>query len=77
MNGEWERGRLFVVMEIPKKMALVATMLVRVVPNRLASRPPTRGVHVEFRLNAEINKLNSVLEVPISFFSRVFKGPRI
>ena len=58
-------------------MTPVARMLVKVVPSRLASRPPTRGVHVLFRENAEIRRENSVLLVPISRARRDFRGPRI
>jgi hypothetical protein len=39
--------------------------------------PPTNGVQVLFRLNAEISKLNSVFEVPISRERRDLRGPRI
>ena len=48
-----------------------------VVPRRLARRPPTRGVHVLFRENAEMSRENSVLFVPISRESRDFRGPNM
>ena len=50
-------------------------MLVNVVPMLLARMPPSRGVQVLLRLNAEINRLNSVLDVPISRARRLFSGP--
>lgn len=58
-------------------MRLVAMMLVVVVPKRLANSPPTRGVQVLLRLNADIKRLNSVLEVPNSRERRDLSGPRI
>lgn len=58
-------------------MTPVAIMLVKVVPNLLARRPPTRGVHVLFSENAEIKSENSVLSVPISRDNLDFRGPRI
>lgn len=61
----------------PENMTPVATILVSVVPSLLAIMPPTRGVHVLFKLNAEISKLNSVLDVFISRASRDFSGPSV
>jgi hypothetical protein len=61
----------------PKNMTPVAMILVSVVPSLLAMRPPTRGVHVLFKLNAEISRLNSVLDVLISRASRDFSGPSV
>jgi hypothetical protein len=58
-------------------MTPVANILVNVVPSLLARRPPSSGVQVEFRLNAETSKLNSVLEVPMSRCSRDLSGPRM
>jgi hypothetical protein len=59
---------------LPMNMTPVARMLVTVVPKRLASNPPTSGVQVLLRLNADIMRLNSVLDVPISLDNRDFKG---
>lgn len=61
----------------PKKTTPVAKILVNVVPSRLASTPPTSGVHVLLRENAEISNENSVLSVPISLASRDLRGPRM
>ena len=55
----------------------MARMLVNVVPRRLARIPPTSGVHVLFRLNAESSSPNSVCDVPISRCRRLFSGPRM
>ncbi len=63
--------------DAPIKISPVAMILVIVVPRRPARNPPIRGVHVLFKLNAANSRLNSVLEVPISLDSRVFRGPRI
>ena len=52
-------------------------MLKVVVPSLLVRTPPRRGVQVLFRLNAEIRRLNSTSEVPISLSSRDFNGARI
>lgn len=65
------------VRDSPTKISPVAIMLVTVVPRRPARNPPRSGVHVLFKLNAAKRRLNSVLEVPISLDSRVFKGPRM
>lgn len=56
------------------KITPVASMLVSVVPSLLANNPPTSGVHVLFKPNADIIKLNSVLDVPISLDRRDFSG---
>lgn len=48
-----------------------------VVPNLLASNPPTRGVHVLLSEKAEIRRENSVLFVPISRARRDLRGPSI
>ena len=63
--------------ELPKKIAPVAKMLVYVVPCLEAISPPTNGVQVVFKLSAEISRLNSVFEIPISRNRRDFRGPRI
>lgn len=63
--------------ELPKKIVPVAKMLVYVVPSLEAMSPPTNGVQVVFRLSAEISRLNSVFEIPISRNRRDFRGPRI
>jgi hypothetical protein len=55
----------------------VASILVYVVPSREAIRPPTNGVHVLFKLNAEMRRLNSVFEVPSSRDNLDLRGPRI
>lgn len=55
----------------------MARMLVKVVPSLLASSPPTRGVQVLLRENAEIIRENSVLLVPISRARRDFRGPKM
>ena len=62
---------------MPENMTPVAMMLVTVVPSLLAIMPPIRGVHVLFKLNAEISRLNSVLDVFISRESRDFSGPSV
>lgn len=62
---------------LPARMMLVARMLVNVVPRVLHISPPTNGVHVLFKLYAENNKLNSVLDAPSSLESLLFKGPKI
>ena len=49
----------------------------KVVPSLLASSPPTRGVQVLLRENAEIIRENSVLLVPISRARRDLRGPKI
>ena len=46
-------------------------------PSLLASTPPTSGVHVLFREDAEMRRENSVLSVPISRPRRDFRGPRM
>ena len=48
-----------------------------VVPSLLAKKPPTRGVHVLLREEAEMRSENSVLLVPISRARRDFRGPRM
>jgi hypothetical protein len=58
-------------------MTPVAMTLKVVVPSLLVRTPPRRGVQVLFRLNAEIKRLNSTSEVPISLSSRDFNGARI
>lgn len=63
--------------DIPKNTTPVASILVNVVPNRLARTPPTSGVQVLLRENADISSENSVLFVPISRESRDFRGPRM
>ena len=63
--------------DIPRKMIPVAMMLVTVVPRRLASSPPTRGVQVLFSEKAEMRRENSVLSVPISRERRDLRGPRM
>ena len=62
---------------VPRKTTPVASILVTVVPSRLASGPPTSGVHVLFKENAEMRRENSVLSVPISRDKRDLSGPRI
>lgn len=52
-------------------------MLVNVVPSLLARTPPTSGVQVLLRENADIRRENSVLFVPISRERRDFRGPKI
>lgn len=64
-------------MDVPRKTTPVARILVVVVPSLLAKMPPTRGVQVELRENAEMRRENSVLSVPISRAKRDFKGPRM
>ena len=64
-------------LHVPRNTTPVAKILVNVVPKRLASTPPTNGVHVLLRENAEISSENSVLSVPISRERRDFRGPRI
>jgi hypothetical protein len=61
---------------VPEKMIPVAKILVNVVPSLLAKIPPTRGVHVLFRVNADIRRLNSVLDVPNSRMNRDLRGPK-
>ena len=56
-------------------MIPVARMLVKVVPIVLARIPPSNGVQVLFRLNAEIKRLNSVCDVPSSREMRLLSGP--
>lgn len=68
---------MIVSANIPKNMTPVAIMLVKVVPSRVVMKPPRSGVQVLFNESAAINKLNSVLDAPSSFSSRVFSGPRI
>ena len=51
-------------------------MLVIVVPSLLAITPPTNGVQVLLRVNADIRRLNSVLDVPKSRRNRDFNGAR-
>lgn len=55
----------------------MARILVNVVPNRLAKTPPTSGVHVLLRENADMSRENSVLLVPISRARRDLRGPRM
>ena len=59
----------------PKSTTPVASILVKVVPSLLARTPPTRGVHVLFKENAEMRRENSVLSVPISLDRRDLSGP--
>lgn len=58
-------------------MMPVASILVYVVPSLPASQPATKGVHVEFKLNAEMSRLNSVLSAPSSRVNLDLIGPRI
>jgi len=58
-------------------MIPVAITLEVVVPSLLVKRPPRRGVQVLFRLNAEIKRLNSTSDVPISLSSLDFNGANI
>lgn len=58
-------------------MTPVASILVYVVPNLEAIKPPTSGVHVLFKENAEMRRLNSVFDVPSSRVSLDLSGPRI
>lgn len=58
-------------------MTPVARILVVVVPSLLASSPPTKGVQVLLRENAEMRSENSVLLVPISRDSLDLRGPNI
>ena len=51
-------------------------MLVIVVPSLLAITPPTNGVQVLLRVNADMRRLNSVLDVPKSRRNRDFNGAR-
>lgn len=60
---------------LPAKTTPVARILVKVVPNLLASRPPTSGVQVLLSENADMRRENSVLFVPISRERRDFRGP--
>ena len=62
---------------VPRKMTPVARILVYVVPSLLASTPPTNGVQVLLREDADMRRENSVLFVPISRARRDFRGPRI
>ena len=64
-------------MDIPKNMIPVASILVYVVPSLPANQPATKGVHVEFKPNAEMSKLNSVLSAPSSRVNLDLIGPRI
>jgi hypothetical protein len=61
---------------VPERMMPVAKILVNVVPSLLAKIPPTSGVHVLFRVKADIRRLNSVLDVPNSRRNRDLRGPR-
>lgn len=58
-------------------MTPVANTLVYVVPSREAKKPPTRGVHVLFKLKAEMRRLNSVFEVPSSRDNLDLRGPKM
>jgi hypothetical protein len=62
---------------VPRNMMPVPSILVYVVPNRDAIKPPTNGVHVLFKETAEMRRLNSVFEVPSSLPSFDLRGPRI
>lgn len=71
----WDRN--CVQCDVPRKMTPVARILVYVVPSLLAKKPPTRGVHVLLREEAEMRSENSVLLVPISRARRDFRGPKM
>ena len=62
---------------LPRNTTPVASILVNVVPSLLARTPPTSGVQVLFKENAEMSSENSVLSVPISRERRDLSGPRM
>jgi hypothetical protein len=74
-RGVSKGQRSVIIDHSPMKIHPVASRLVYAVPSWFARRPPNKGVHVLFKLNADSKRLNWALLVPISRPSFDFNGP--